>query len=139
MMREEFDNKCGCSGLLVTDVESGEQVCSKCGLVAVERAELFAPELSEDKNGAVNKHYAERYRLTTDTVIPNRDTDVYGTQLARPVSAMMARISVYDKRIHDPRNRKARKYLRNLIAACDKLGVNDAFRERAIHMFLEAY
>lgn len=137
---------CGQRQQLVTDFESGEIACSKCGLVSSDkvletRAEWRSFESMEKVRSRVGTPSSLTFHdLGLSTVIGKEDRDANGRQLESSVSASMQRLRTWDFRSQADTGAH-----RNLVHAFselgrlkDKLGLSGPVLERTAYIYRKA-
>ena len=149
MLSNEIHNlKCKvCSSSdVVTDFDSGEIICSKCGAVVVEKVEMvqktraFNKEEFEERTQSGAPSTLLRHDMGLSTTIARSDRDASGVSTAPAITEMMARLRTWDVRTQSatPRSRNlvvALNYLDNLK---HKLTLPDAVAEKAAYVYRKA-
>jgi transcription initiation factor TFIIB len=133
--------------MVVTDTQSGEIICSNCGMVIsdktqdINRAErrAFSPEEAKDRMRLGSPSSLARYDMGLATVIGDTNTDASGRHIDAAMRSRMHRLRIWDSR--------ARIYNsgRNLVHALDeldilkdKLGLSGAVVEKAAYIYRKA-
>ena len=137
---------CG-SDAIVTDSESGEIFCSRCGLVLIERAESYGPErhsLNNDgKSGNARTGPGASpmmYDGGLSTVIGQTNKDASGNALTVTMKSKIKRLRTWDDRspADGPAARTLKPGIIEISRLKDKLAVSDAVMERAAYLFRKA-
>jgi transcription initiation factor TFIIB len=132
-----------CRGNLVSDQESGEVVCSSCGLVLSDRAAEtraewrdFGAESAKKIRTGANTSLA-RHDMGLATVIGKNDRDASGIALGTDARYAINRLRMWDYRIQ-----LRTSFDKNLRAAFDelnklkpKLGLSDAMVEKTAYIY----
>jgi transcription initiation factor TFIIB len=139
----------------VTDYESGEIICSNCGMVISDKIQSTGPEWRnfEQSGTIIGSSCAEsntsrqrtgspislaRYDKGLYTVVGEKDNDVYGRRLDPLVRHSMHKIRMYDMRTqldtHNERNRQ--RAFTELDRLRSKLGLSDIVIEK-LHTYTE--
>lgn len=135
-----------CNGQLVTDLESGEIACSKCGLVSGDRIQdsraewrTFGPE-GADRSRAGSPTSLAYHDMGLATVIGKANRDSSGRRLEASVHSSFQRLRTWD--VRSQANSSAH---RNLVQAFseldrlkDKLGLSDAIVEKTAYLYRKA-
>lgn len=131
---------------VITDPESGEVICSKCGAVIAEKAEItqksraFNKEEFEERTQSGAPSTLLRHDMGLSTTIDKSNKDALGASTAPLVKEMMDRLRAWDIRIQSatPRSRNlvvALNYLDNLK---HKLNLSDTVAEKAAYIYRKA-
>ncbi|HEY6884632.1 MAG TPA: TFIIB-type zinc ribbon-containing protein [Nitrososphaeraceae archaeon] len=138
---------CKRGDMIVTDAESGEIVCSNCGMVISDKTQdmsrserrAFSPEEANDRIRSGSPASLARYDKGLATVIGNTNTDASGRHIDAAMRTRMHRLRIWDSRarIHNSG--------RNLVHAFDeldilkdKLGLSDALVEKVAYIYRKA-
>jgi transcription initiation factor TFIIB len=135
------------SNVTITDHESGEVICSNCGLVisdSQDRAEgcaSFATDVIYDKSrstGLPNSFGHHDIGLSTIIGRPNRDAS--GHILNTSMRSRMERLRRWDLRIKagTSNNRSFIDAFNQLHTSKDKLGLSDAIVEKTAYVYMKA-
>ncbi len=136
-----------CRGLLIVDNESGELICSKCGLVfgyQVSERNLVSPLINQSKallgrNSGIPSSLAFHDKgLTTE--ISLEDKDATGKVLTSIQRQNAERIRVWDKRspLDESKDRNLKRAMNMLWGVSEKLSLNQAILENAAYMYRKA-
>ena len=139
-------HRCG-KGTMLTDNESGENFCSKCGFVAVDKVEQEGPEwrsFSKDEG-------SDRTRTGTPTSLAMHDMglatiinpinkDASGRPLTSSMKSTIERLRTWDSRsqVHEPVDRNFRQAFSELDRLKDKLAISNAVIEKTAYIYRKA-
>jgi transcription initiation factor TFIIB len=136
-----------CDGSLISDQESGEVVCSSCGLVLSDKASDtraewrdFGPE--SEKRIRTGRHTSlARHDMGLSTIIGKADRDASGRLLAGDARYMINRLRVWDHRIQlgTPSERGLSKAFDELNRIQTKLSLSETMLEKAAYLYRKAY
>ena len=138
--------RCG-QGKLVTDNESGEMCCSKCGFVITEKLQESGPEwrsFTQDEHGDRARAGAPTSLTMHDmglaTIINPTNKDASGRPLAASMKSTIERLRTWDNRsqVHEPVDRNFRQAFSELNRLKDKLALSDAVIEKAAYLYRKA-
>ena len=134
--------------VLITDDESGELICSNCGMVISEKTTDNAPEesrafTSEELNNRERTgppHSLAVHDMGLSTVIGRRNVDASGQLLNVSMRSTIERLRTWDSRlqVYDSRNRGLRRALYELDKFKDKLRLADTIIEKAAYIYRKA-
>ena len=141
---------CKRSDKIVTDPESGEIICSNCGMVLSDKAEdasylerrVFSIEGQIDdtraRTGAPTS--LARHDMGLATVVGKSDKDASGTKIDPSISSTMQRLRTWDSRIqlNISSDRSLREAFMLLDTIKDKLGLSDAVFENTAYLYRKA-
>ena len=132
---------------MLTDNESGENFCSKCGFVAVDKVEQEGPEwrsFSKDEG-------SDRTRTGTPTSLAMHDMglatiinpinkDASGRPLTSSMKSTIERLRTWDSRsqVHEPVDRNFRQAFSELDRLKDKLAISNAVIEKTAYIYRKA-
>jgi transcription initiation factor TFIIB len=137
----------------ITDYESGEIICSYCGLVISDKIQSNGPEqrnfgYNETTFGGSPKTYKQRTGSPTSlanydkglyTVIGKTDYDVNGKQLDPLIRYSMHKIRIHDMRTQSTfRDRNRRRAFVELDKLKNKLGLSDVIIEKTAYIYRKA-
>ena len=134
-------------GTLVTDNESGEMFCSKCGFVITEKLQESGPEwrsFSQDQHGDRARAGAPTSLTMHDmglaTIINPINKDASGRPLSATMKSTIERLRTWDSRsqVHEPVDRNFRQAFSELNRLKDKLAISDAVIEKAAYLYRKA-
>ncbi|MGI0045113.1 MAG: transcription initiation factor IIB, partial [Nitrososphaeraceae archaeon] len=140
---------------IITDYESGEIICSTCGMVISDKIQSNGPEWRNfEQGGTIIGSSAEsnpprqragstfslaRHDKGLFTVIGERDKDVYGRQLDPLVRHSMHKIRMYDVRTQLAfRDRNRIRAFSELDKLKNKLGLSDSIVEKTAYIYRKA-
>ena len=134
-------------GKLVTDNESGEMFCSKCGFVITEKLQESGPEwrsFTQDEHGDRARAGAPTSLTMHDmglaTIINPINKDASGRPLTASMKSTIERLRTWDSRsqVHEPVDRNFRQAFSELNRLKDKLAISDAVIEKAAYIYRKA-
>ena len=137
------------SNQIITDTESGEIICSKCGQVISENIQETGPEwrsfsLSEESKDTRSRigmpTSLARHDMGLSTIIGRTDRDASGQKIDAPMRSTMERLRTWDLRtqIHTPTDRNLKQAFFQLDILKDKLGLSDTVVEKAAYIYRKA-
>ena len=134
---------------VITDVESGEVICSNCGVVITDKAQdTTSPEWRaftvEEKNSKARTGAPTSlavHDMGLSTVIGRTNRDAGGQILDASMRFTIERLRTWDARIqvHNSEGRNLRQAFRQLNTLKDKLGLSDAIVEKTAYIYRKAY
>ena len=143
---KEKCQRCGKSKM-VTDNESGEMFCSKCGFVMSEKLQESGPEwrsFTQDEHGDRARAGAPTSLTMHDmglaTIINPINKDAAGRPLSATMKSTIERLRTWDNRsqVHEPVDRNFRQAFSELNRLKDKLAISDAVIEKAAYIYRKA-
>ncbi len=138
--------RCG-KGDMLTDNDTGEMFCSKCGFVATERVEQEGPEwrsFSKDSGQDRTRTGAPTSLAMHDmglaTIINPQNKDASGKPLSASMKSTIERLRTWDSRsqVHEPMDRNFRQAFSELDRLKDKLALSDAVIEKTAYIYRKA-
>ncbi len=134
------------SKAIITDLTSGEIICSKCGAVIAERVEIsqktraFNKEEFEERTQAGAPSTLLRHDMGLSTTIAKSDKDAAGVAIVQDTKEMMDRLRTWDIRTQSatPRSRNLVVALNYLDNIKHKLNLSDAVAEKAAYIYRKA-
>ena len=134
--------RCG-KGILVTDANTGENFCGRCGFVIIDKAEESGPEWRSFSNEGENKSRAgvptslAMHDMGLATIINPQNRDATGKPLTASMKSTIERLRTWDSRsqVHEPIDRNFRQAFSELDRLKDKLAVGDAVVEKAAYIY----
>jgi transcription initiation factor TFIIB len=138
------------SAVVVTDPESGEIICSNCGMVISQNTEdNTRPEwrsFGSEGEGGNNRSRTgmptslARHDKGLTTIIGRTDRDASGNKIDASIRSKMERLKVWDFRshAHDSTNKNLIQAFNELDKLKDKLGLPDAVIERTAYIYRKA-
>lgn len=138
-------SRCG-KGTLVTDANTGENFCSKCGFVITDKVEESGPEWRSFSNEGENKSRAgvptslAMHDMGLATVINPQNRDSTGKPLTAAMKSTIERLRTWDSRsqVHEPADRNFIQAFSELDRLKDKLAVGDSVIEKAAYIYRKA-
>ncbi|HET7284267.1 MAG TPA: TFIIB-type zinc ribbon-containing protein [Nitrososphaeraceae archaeon] len=140
-------SNCG-SNRIITDIESGEIICSNCGqVISNNTIEDNRPESRVfSSDGQTNKSRTgipislARHDMGLATVIGTPDRDASGHKIDAAMRSMMERLRTWDVRTqtHSSTDRNLRHAFYELDRLKDKLGLSDAIVEKTAYIYRKA-
>jgi transcription initiation factor TFIIB len=144
---------CKRSDKVVTDPESGEIICSNCGMVISDKIQqinkpewrTFDTEQADDNNnnnrirtGAPTS--IARHDMGLSTVIGRTDRDASGHKIDAQMRSTMERLRIWDFRTqrYTPTDRNLSLAFNELDTLKDKLGLPDAVFQKAAYIYRKA-
>ena len=143
-------NKSVKSAIVITDHESGEIICSNCGMVISQNIEdntrpewrSFGNEEGEGNNRSRTgmPTTLARHDRGLTTIIGRTDRDASGNKIDASIRSKMERLKVWDFRSHshDSTNKNLMQAFNELDKLKDKLGLPDAVIERTAYIYRKA-
>jgi len=138
--------RCG-KGNLVTDTNTGENFCAKCGFVITDKIDESGPEwrsFSKDEHDARSRAGVPTSLAMHDmglaTIIGPTNKDATGKPLSSSMKSTIERLRTWDSRsqVHEPVDRNFRQAFSELDRLKDKLAVGDAVIEKAAYIYRKA-
>lgn len=136
---------CGKGKSIITDLESGELICSDCGMVISDniqennRSERRAFNIMElnDRSRTGAPTTLARHDMGLATVIGNGDKDASGTKINVAMRSTMNRLRTWDFRTqHQASNdRNLEQAFTELNILKDKLGLSDAAVQKTAYIY----
>lgn len=145
-----FNSVCSVCGYnqTITDTESGEIICSKCGQVISDKIEEILPEWrnftssdgSNDKSRIGMSTSLARHDMGLSTIIGRTDRDASGQKIDAAMRSTMDRLRTWDFRTqtHSPTDRSLRQAFFQLDVLKDKLGLSDPVVEKTAYIYRKA-
>lgn len=136
--------RCG-KGRKVTDVQSGEIVCSNCGYVISERIEDSGPEHRNFMDGQDQSRTGagtslSRHDRGLATIINPSNKDASGKPLSSAMKTTLGRLRVWDSRsqAHKSSDRNLKIAFNELSKLKDKLGLSESTIEKTAYIYRKA-
>jgi transcription initiation factor TFIIB len=137
------------SAVVITDPESGEIICSNCGMVISQNIEDTRPEWRSFGSEGAEGYGKSRTGMPTSlarhdkgltTIIGRTDIDASGNKIDASIRSKMERLKTWDFRshAHDSTNRNLIQAFNELDKLKDKLGLPDAVIERTAYIYRKA-
>jgi transcription initiation factor TFIIB len=138
-------SKCVCyvcsSDCVITDHESGEAVCTKCGIVVSDKNQESQVEgCTPFATSTINVENSAGYDSGFSTIIGRPNRDASGHVLAEAMRYKMERLRKWDLRIkaRNCRDENLKDALNQLQLLKDKLGLPEAIVRKATHIYRKA-
>jgi transcription initiation factor TFIIB len=131
----------------ITDSESGEVVCSKCGRVLSDKLletgpewRTFAADETDTRARAGMPESLARHDMGLSTVIGKADRDAGGNKLDPSMRITMNRLATWDMRsqLRTPKDRSLSQAFFQLDVLKDKLGLSDGIVEKTAYIYRKA-
>ena len=140
---------CKRSDKIVTDPESGEIICSNCGMVMSDKAEdvshldrhIFSGGQTHETRARTGAPTSLAYHdMGLATIVGKGDRDATGTKIDPSIRSTMQRLRTWDFRVqlNTPSDRSLRQAFMLLDALKDKLGLSDALIENTAYLYRKA-
>jgi len=138
--------RCGKNSLL-TDEDTGEQFCAKCGFVISEKLQASGPEWrSFQKDGGSDPARTGApssltiHDMGLSTVINPQNRDATGKPLTASMKSTIERLRTWDNRsqVHEPADRNLRQALSELNKLKDKVAISSNVLEKAAYLYRKA-
>jgi len=131
---------------IITDSNTAEIFCAKCGFVITERVDNQGPEITFSDNNNTNKsRTGDRTSLTRhdrglSTIINPINKDSTGKPLSASMKSSLKRLRIWDNRsnVNSPVDRNLQKALSDLLKMKEKLSLSDAIAEKAAYIYRKA-
>ena len=132
---------------IITDSESGEIICVKCGRVITDKLQEIGPErrtFSTDETDVMSRtgvpQSLARHDMGLSTIIGRTDRDATGNKLDAAMRTRMNRLATWDMRsqLHTPRDRSLRQAFFQLDVLKDKIGLSDSMVEKTAYIYRKA-
>jgi len=148
-MTQQLQNKekcprCGKNNL-VTDIESSELFCAKCGFVIDERVSNFGPERRFSDDTTNKSRTGDRTSLTRhdqglSTIINPINKDSSGNPLSASMKTSLKRLRIWDSKSRTNRSvdKNLQQALGELLKMKEKLSLSDAIVEKAAYIYRKA-
>jgi transcription initiation factor TFIIB len=141
-------SSCKRSDKIVTDPESGEVICSNCGMVISDKIQdinhldrrAFSPEEMSNRSRTGSPTSLHRYDRGLYTVIGSTDKDSAGHKLDAITSSNMARLRMWDARTQyrTSTDRNLVLAFNELAKLKDKLGLSNTAVEKIAYIYRKA-
>ncbi|HEU4821960.1 MAG TPA: TFIIB-type zinc ribbon-containing protein, partial [Nitrososphaeraceae archaeon] len=139
---------CSSSQAAITDPESGETICSNCGVVITDKTEdithqegytsTFEEANKKARTGAPAS--LARHDRGLATMIGTLDKDASGQKIVNSTRSTFERLRIWDSRIrvNTSTDRNLSKAFSELHLLKDKLGLSDAIVEKTAYIYRKA-
>jgi len=133
-------------GRPIADVESGELVCSHCGLVFSDKATDNRPEWrnfgseNKDRTRTGSPMSLAQHDMGLNTIIGNNNKDSHGQNIDALMHSTMKRLRTYDSRSqsYTSTDRNLKRAFGELGRQRDKLGLSDAMIDKTAYIYRKA-
>lgn len=136
--------RCGKNNL-VSDSESGELFCAKCGFVINERLSNFGPERTFSDNTVSKSRTGDRTTLARhdrglSTIINPINKDSAGNPLSSSMKSSLKRLRIWNNRslASSSTDRNLQQALAMLLKMKEKLSLSEAIVEKAAYIYRKA-
>jgi transcription initiation factor TFIIB len=135
------------SSSIISDPESGEIVCSKCGAVISDKIQenkelptFFNADQAKDRSRTGIPTSLARADMGLSTVIARSDKDASGYEIEPSMASTMHRLRTWDFRteVGCGRHQNLRYVFRELDTLKDKLGLPDVIIEKTAYIYRKA-
>ncbi|MFL6381693.1 MAG: transcription initiation factor IIB family protein [Nitrososphaeraceae archaeon] len=139
------------SNQIITDTESGELICSKCGQVISDKVQQAGPEWRNFAQSSSNESNDSRSRvgmstslarhdMGLSTIIGRTDRDASGQKIDAAMRTKMDRLRFWDYRtqIRSATDRNLRNAFNRLDILKDRLGLSDSIVEKVAYIYRKA-
>ena len=150
MIQRLFTNQKGCylcvNSAIITDFETGEILCSKCGLVLSDRVEDSGPEWRNLSNEKINRQRTgdgtslAKHDHGLSTIISSTNKDATGKALSISMKKNLKQLRVQDIRskIHSSTDKNLIQAFNELSRLKDKLALTNAIMEKTAYIYRKA-
>ena len=129
-------------GKAITDAESGEIICSNCGIVISDKIQesnrpewsAFSVEEMNAKSRTGVSTSLSRHDMGLATIIGKTDRDASGHKIDIAMHSRMDRLRTWDYRTQSSTHRNLRQAFNWLDVFKDKLILSDAVVEECLHL-----
>jgi len=134
-------------GSILTDSNTGEMFCSKCGFVAIDRVEQdgpewrsFSKEEGESRTRTGTPTSLAMHDMGLATIINPQNKDATGKPLTATMRSTIERLRSWDNRsqVHEPVDRNFRQAFSELDRLKTKLALSDAVIEKTAYIYRKA-
>jgi len=134
-------------GSILTDSNTGEMFCSKCGFVATDRLEQdgpewrsFSKEEGESRTRTGTPTSLAMHDMGLATIINPQNKDATGKPLTAAMRSTIERLRNWDNRsqVHEPVDRNFRQAFSELDRLKTKLALSDAVIEKTAYIYRKA-
>ena len=133
------------SSNVITDPDSGEIVCSKCGMVISDKIQenresrtFFNTEQAKDRRRTGMPTSLASADMGLSTVIARTEKDASGYEIEPSMVSTMNRLRTWDFRTQTSSHQNLRFAFRELHTLKDKLGLPDAIIEKTAYIYRKA-
>jgi transcription initiation factor TFIIB len=139
---------CDTDRTAITDPESGEIICSNCGIVILERIEdyvhserrAYSMEEANHRSRTGAPTFLALHDKGLSTIIGRGIKDAKGSTLEATALSRIDRLRTWESRINTNAHseRSIRQAFRQLLILKDKLGLTDTMMEKCAYTFRKA-
>ena len=131
----------------ITDSDSGEVVCSKCGRVLSDKLletgqewRTFAADETDTRARTGMPESLARHDMGLSTIVGRADRDASGNKLDPAMRIRMNRLATWDIRsqFHTPKDRSLSQAFFQLDVLKDRLGLSDGIVEKTAYIYRKA-
>ena len=150
-MGQKVDSTSRCQrcnrGVILTDSNTGEMFCSKCGFVATDRVEqegpewrTFSKEEGDNRTRTGTPTSLAIHDIGLATIINPLNKDVTGKPLSASMKSTIERLRTWDNRsqVHEPVDRNFRQAFSELDRLKTKLALSDTVIEKTAYIYRKA-
>ncbi len=130
---------------IITDSNTAEIFCAKCGFVITERVDNQGPERTFSDNNNNKSRTGDRTSLTRhdrglSSIINPINKDSAGNPLSASMKSSLKRLRIWDNRsnVNSSVDRNLQKALSELLKMKEKLSLSDAIAEKAAYIYRKA-
>ncbi len=134
-------------GSMLTDSNTGEMFCSKCGFVATDRVEQegpewrsFSKEEGDNRTRTGTPTSLAMHDMGLATIINPQNKDATGKPLSATMKSTIERLRTWDNRsqVHEPVDRNFRQAFSELDRLKTKLALSDPVIEKTAYIYRKA-
>ena len=130
---------------IITDSNTAEMFCAKCGFVITEKVDNQGPERTFSDNKANKSRTGDKTSLTRhdrglSSIINPINKDSAGKPLSASMKSSLKRLRIWDNRsnVNSSVDRNLQKALSELLKMKEKLSLSDAIAEKAAYIYRKA-
>ncbi|MCE9651640.1 MAG: transcription initiation factor IIB [Nitrosarchaeum sp.] len=139
MIEDKGDFLLCAQSIVITDFETGELICSKCGKVLQEKTTDTRKEWTSTADHSMPTSMT-MHDMGLSTVIGRSNHDFGGKPLGYTMNQSMRRMRLWDSRsqAHIPSDKNLKTALYEMVKLKEKLGLSDAVIGRAAYLYRKA-
>ncbi len=144
LTNEEICPRCN-NKEIITDSNTAEMFCAKCGFVITERVDNQGPERTFSDSNANKSRTGDKTSLTRhdrglSSIINPINKDSAGNPLSASMKSSIKRLRIWDNRsnVNSSVDRNLQKALSELLKMKEKLSLSDAIAEKAAYIYRKA-
>jgi len=144
LSKKQICPRCGKSKV-ITDDETGEMFCGKCGFVITDKVNNTGPERTFSDSGTNKSRTGDRTSLTRhdqglSTIINPINKDSSGNPLSTSMKSSIKRLRIWDSRSRtkDSTDRNLQHALGELLKMKEKLSLSNPIVEKAANIYRKA-